>query len=120
VSARCGSDHCVIAGRVDGRLAIWELTGDKATRMAGVPAVNVGDNQPLPAPVFIDGRLVQLVATQQHLTALVRSGSTWSSSRGPKGEPTDAALVGRRLYATVTTGPRTPVTLWRSDVPARP
>jgi hypothetical protein len=120
VSARCGGDHCVIAGRVDGRLAIWELTGDNATRLAGVPAVSVGDNQPLPAPVIIDGRLVQLVATQQHLTALVRNGSAWSLSRGPKGEPTGAALVGRRLYVTVTSGPQMPVTLWRSDVPARP
>jgi hypothetical protein len=114
-SVRCDGGHCFVAGRVDGRLAMWDLTGDTATRLAGVPAVVVGDSQPLPAPLNIGDHLVQLAVMQHHVVALVRNRSAWSVSSGPNGEPTTAALVGRHLYITVTNGPGKPVVLWQTD-----
>jgi hypothetical protein len=118
VSARCNGDHCIIAGSVDGSLAMWDLTGDTATRLAGVPAVAIGDSDPLPDPLFIGGHLVQLTATAGHAITLTRDGSAWSVSIGPEGAPTTAALVGDHLYVTVTHGPGTPATLWQTDAMA--
>ena len=118
VSARCHGDHCMIAGRVDGSLAMWDLTGDTATRLAGVPTVAVGDNDPLPDPLIIGGQLVQLAATHGHALTLTRHGSAWSVSNGPDGAPMAAALVGDHLYVTVTHGSGTPATLCQTDVRA--
>jgi hypothetical protein len=118
VSARCGGDHCIIAGQVDGFLAMWDLTGDTATRLAGVPAVAVRDSDPLPDPLLIGGHLVQLTATHGHVLTLTRDGSVWSVSSGPDGTPTTAALVGDHLYVTITHGSGTPATLWQTDARA--
>jgi hypothetical protein len=118
VSASCDGDHCFIAGRVDGRLAMWDLSGDTATRLAGVPAIQVGDNQPLPVPLTIDGHLVQLAFAHRNVVTLVREGSAWSVSNGPDGAPISAALVGAHLYVTVMDGPGTRVTLWQTDARA--
>lgn len=115
VSARCSGDHCIIAGRVDGSLAMWDLTGDTATRLPGVPAVAVRDSDPMPDPLIIGGHLVQLTATHGHSVTLTRDGSRWSVSSGPDGAPTTAALVGHHLYVTVTHGSGTPATLWQAD-----
>jgi hypothetical protein len=118
VSARCNGDHCIIAGQVDGSLAMWDLTGDTATRLPGVPAAAVGDSDPIPGPLIIGGHLVQLTATHGHATTLTRNGSGWSVSSGPVGAPTTAALVGGHLYVTLTHESRNPATLWQADARA--
>jgi hypothetical protein len=118
VSARCDGDHCIIAGRVDGSLAMWELTGDTATRLAGVPVVAVGDSDPLPDPLIIGRHLVQLAARHGHALTLTRDGSVWSTSGGPDGAPTTAALVGEHLYVTLTHGSGMPATLLQIDARA--
>src|SRR5450631_61407 len=115
VSARCNRDHCLIAGQVDGSLAMWDLNGDTATRLAGLPAVNVRDSGPLPEPLVIGRSLVQLAAAQGHLVTLTRDGSTWSVSGGPDGTPTRVALVGQQLYVILSHGSGAPATLWQTD-----
>lgn len=118
VSARCLRDHCIIAGQVDGSLAMWDLTGDTATRMADVPAVAVGDNDPLPGPLIIGRHVLQLAATRGHTVVLTRDGSAWSVSSGPPGAPVTAALVGDHLYVTLTHGSGTPANLWQTGIGA--
>jgi hypothetical protein len=118
VSARCAGDRCFIAGRVDGSLAVWDLIGDSATRLPGVPAVAVGDSDPLPDPLLVGGHLVQVAATHGHVITLIRSGPRWSVSGGPTGTPQRAALVGDRLYVTLNHGPGTPATLWSAGAQA--
>ena len=118
VSARCRGDQCFISGRVDGSLAMWDLSGDIATRLPDVPAVAVGDSDPLPDPLIIGGHLVQVAATHGHVVTLTRDGSGWSVSGGPVGVPQTAALVGAHLYVTVTHGSGTPATLWQADARA--
>ena len=115
VSVRCTGDQCFIAGRVDGSLAMWDLAGDTATRLPGVPAVAVGDSDPVPDPLIIGGHLVQVAATHGHVVILTRERSGWSVSGGPAGAPQAAALVGDHLYVTVTHGSGTPATLWQAD-----
>jgi hypothetical protein len=118
VSAHCTGDQCFVAGRVDGFLAMWDLTGDTATRLAGLPPVAVGDSDPLPDPLIIGGHLVQVAAIHGHVTTLTRDGSGWSVSGGPAGAPQKAALVGDHLYVTVTRGSGTAATLWAADARA--
>jgi hypothetical protein len=115
MSARCEGDHCLIAGRVDGSLAIWDLFGDTATRLGGVPVEAVGDGDPLPDPLTIGGHLVQLTATRGHVLTLTRDGSAWFVSSGPGGAPTTAALIGDHLYVILTHGSGTAATLVQTD-----
>ena len=102
VSARCdgaSSTGCVVAGQVDGRLAVWSLDGDRATRQPGIPALVVGDQDVVPAPVM--ARSTSVIASPNGATAAVlsRSDTTpWAVSAGPAGLPVAAALVGDRLY----------------------
>jgi hypothetical protein len=118
VSARCAGDQCFVAGRVDGSLAMWDLIGNKATRLPGIPAVAVGDSDPLPGPLIIGGHLVQVAATNGHVITLTRVGPRWSVSAGPPGVPQRAALVGDHLYVTVNHGPGTAATLWAAGAQA--
>ena len=97
---------------------MWDLSGDIATRLPDVPAVAVGDSDPLPDPLIIGGHLVQVAATHGHVVTLTRDGSGWSVSGGPVGVPQTAALVGAHLYVTVTHGSGTPATLWQADARA--
>ena len=118
VSARCADGQCFTAGRVDGSLAMWDLVGDHATRLSGLPAVAVGDSDPLPVPLIIGGHLVQIAATRGHVVTLTRVGPRWLVSGGPPGMPQTAALVGHHLYVTVNHGPGTAATLWSAGAQA--
>jgi hypothetical protein len=118
VSARCNGTRCLIAGQVDGSLAMWELVGDTATRLEGLPEIAVGVNDPLPDPLLVNGRVVQLAAKGGHVAALSRAGSAWSMSGGPDGAPATAALVGDHLYVAVRHGAGKPTTLWQADTRA--
>ena len=98
--ARCSADsRCLVAGQVDGRLAVWTLDGDTASRQTGTPALSVGDQDVVPAPLTAGG--TSLVVSPNGATAALLSRAAtaeWATSAGPTGLPVAAALVGDRLY----------------------
>ncbi len=116
VSARCGAPSatgCVVAGQVDGRLAVWSLDGDRVIRESGLPALAVGDQDVIPAPVI--ARSFSLIASPNGATAAVLSRSetgSWAVSAGPAGLPIAAALVGDRLYVATRPAPGAAATLF--------
>jgi len=102
VSARCGGTAgtvCVVAGQVDGRLAVWSLDGDSASRQTGIPALAVGDQDVVPAPLTAGGTTIIVSPNGASAALLSRAGTAgWATSTGPSGLPVSAALVGDRLY----------------------
>lgn len=118
VSTRCDGIRCTVAGQVDGLLALWDVDGDRATRVAGLPASSIGDSDPLPAPLMVAGHRVQLSTDGGRVAVLTDTTGRWARSAGPDGAPVGAALVGDRLYVVVSTGPGTPTTLWQTDARA--
>jgi hypothetical protein len=111
VAARCGTPQatgCAVAGQVDGRLAVWTLDGDRATRQTGIPTLVVGDQDIVPAPMAA-GSTTLLVSPNGATAALLSGsgsadGAEWALSEGPTGLPVAAAVVDDRLY--VATRPK--------------
>lgn len=116
VSAACTALECTIAGWVDGHLAVWRLGGDGggAQRVVGIPPVAVRDNDPLPAPVIVDGRAVLLVSDQGssgNAAVVVEGPSGWSQSPGPWGSVVAFTAIASTLYAVCRNGD-TPQQVW--------
>jgi hypothetical protein len=109
---------CAVAGRVDGGLALWRLADGGWTRVRDVPPIPVGDRDPLPAPVQVGGRLVQLAPDHGAVTMLDVDGSgvTHRPVSGATGPVTAAVAVGSTVY--VLAGD--PVRLWAVDLPPAP
>jgi len=126
VSARCGDGTCLVAGRVDGNLALWSVSGPLATRVPGLPEVPVEPTGRVPQPLLVHARQV-LVASSvaaagtgtaiagTRVALLVRDDSGWTVAPGPPGGAVDAALAGDWLYV-VAASPGAPAQLWRCDV----
>ncbi|MFC4858664.1 hypothetical protein ACFPCV_34640 [Actinophytocola glycyrrhizae] len=103
---------CSVAGRVDGRLAVWQGGGDTWRRVPGVPEVPVGDRDRPPPPlgdtlVYSDRGTVRIATL---------SGGTRDAA-GPTGVVTGVARVGDSIY--VLAGPGNDSqdnnqTLWRA------
>jgi hypothetical protein len=124
ISARCDGLRCLVAGRSDGALALWDVDGETATRVTGLPGVGIRESDPVCAPQVINGREVQLTAQSGRVVALTRTSSSWTRSAGPEGTPIAASLVGQRLYVIVSpgrgapSGPgvrSAPAVLWQTD-----
>lgn len=123
---------CVVAGHVDGVLALWRRDGGGWTRVAGVPPLAVDESARLPAPLLRpDG--VDQVAADGGLPAVVRvtwdaasdapvaprapsapaapasgaTGVTLALVDGPPAPAVSAAVVGGRLYLVTGSVPRT-------------
>jgi hypothetical protein len=102
------TDTCAIAGRVDGRLAVWRRSGNAWRRVADVPNVPVGDQDRPPAPVgdtlvYADRGVVRIAT----LDGDVRDVS------GPTGVVTAVARVDDTTY--VLAGPdNNNQSLWRA------
>jgi hypothetical protein len=122
VSARCGGDAttvCVVAGQVDGRLAVWSLDGDSASRQTGVPAVPVGDQDVVPAPLVTGGTTLVVSPSGATAAVLSRAGTApWATSAGPSGLPVAAALVGSRLYVATRPTAGAAATLFMTSWPS--
>lgn len=116
VSGACDGARCTLAGHVNGVLARWVVDGERVTRVPSLPPVPVGDNDPLPAPLTVEGHEVQLVGEAGHLVALTGPGGGWRRSVGPAGSPVAATLLGSELYVVLSGQPGAPATLWRADV----
>jgi hypothetical protein len=116
VSARCGGPSgtsCVVAGQVDGRLAVWSLDGDLMTRQSGIPAAAVGDQDVVPAPVIAGSTSIIPSPNGATVAVLSRSDTgSWLMSAGPAGLPVAAAAVGDRLYVATRPAPGAAATLF--------
>ena len=116
VSARCGGPSptsCVVAGQVDGRLAVWSVDGDRAARQTGIPTIAVGDQDVVPAPVI--ARITSVIVSPNGPSAAVLSRSdtgSWVASAGPAGLPIATALVGDRIYVATRPAPGAAATLF--------
>jgi len=107
IAVTCAND-CAVAGRVDGRLAVWRGRGNAWRRVAEVPDVPVGDNDRPQAP--LGDTLVYSDRGTIHIGTL---GGDIRSARGPTGVVTAVARVGDTTY--VLAGPEdNKRTLWRA------
>lgn len=105
-------DTCSVAGRVDGRLAVWQGSGNTWRRVPDVPDVPVGDKDRPPPP--LGDTLVYSDRGNVRIATL--SGDT-RDAVGPTGVVTGVARVGDSLY--VLAGPSNDSqdnnqTLWRA------
>lgn len=108
----CWAEGCAVAGRVDGRLAVWRLDGGTWTRDRA-PDVPVGADDRLVPPTKQGTELV--VGDRRHAIVLTRSGDTWvgRAAAGPSGAVTAVADLGGVTYL-VTSGAGDRPTLWRA------
>jgi hypothetical protein len=102
-----------VAGRVDGDLALWRLSGATWTRTAGVPALPLADTDPLPAPLHPDAGVDLVVPSREGLGLLHDDGGTLTVRplRGPAGPARQAVAVGPTAYLLAGTPPA----LWSAD-----
>ncbi len=114
LTARCAGPTCAVAGRVDGALALWRLVDRRWSRVAGLPRIPVGDDQPLAPPLDPAGRLRQVVSDGARVV-VVDAGEPTPAVRvavGPTGTVRAAVVAGASTYV-VTDGPDGP-RLWRA------
>lgn len=116
-AAACDPSGCAVSGRVDGVLALWRLAGGRWARVGDLPPVAVGDTDPLPAPMMMAGRLVQVVPDGGALALLDVAGGRVARAvlTGTTGPATAAAAVGSTVYVVAGR----PARLWRLDLPSR-
>lgn len=103
------ADTCAIAGRVDGKLAVWRQSGNAWRRVTDVPDVPVGDKD-RPVPPLGD----TLVYSNRGHVRVATLGGEARDAAGPTGVVTAVARVGDTTY--VLAGPdEDNQTLWRAD-----
>lgn len=121
IAAACWSaTGCGVAGRVDGKLAVWRLDGDTWARVPGTPPVAVGDRDRLPAPFELDGQLSQLVSEGGKVKiASATQGGSWAMHTidGPTGMAATAVAVGDAVYL-LAGADQDHLSLWRADLAA--
>lgn len=115
VSARCQGMACLVAGRVDDTVALWEVNGDDAHRLTGIPAAVVTDQDNLPPPLSRAGHDVVVAPGGDHALVLTRTEHGWQVSAGPPGSPVAAAVVGSYLWVIAVPRSGSPATLWQSS-----
>lgn len=117
MSVRCWETTCGIAGRVDGKLAAWQLSGDAWKRVPDAPPVPVSDKDHLAPPVPVEGQLTLLVSEGGQVKIARTDGTKWTvhTANGPTGTVVSTAIVGSSVY--VVAGPDdTHLALWQVDV----
>jgi hypothetical protein len=117
VSARCAEQDCVVAGYVDNVMALWRVSPSAATRIPDLPTIASSPRSPIPAPLAVGRRLIEVVSAGPNVVVLDGGDRHWSLSRGPVGSATSSAFVGGWVYA-VAKPEAGPAVLWRFP-PAR-
>jgi hypothetical protein len=116
-AVRCWDATCGVAGSVDGKLAVWRLTGDTWTRLPGTQQITVTEKAQLTAPIDIDGRMTQFVSEDGQVKVARADGDTWTvrTVAGPTGTVTAATKIGGTVY--VVAGPdENTQSLWQISV----
>lgn len=119
IAVRCGDTACGATGWVDGKLAVWRLADGAWTRLAGAPAITVGDRDPMVAPVDLGGRTTVVVQDGATIKLAQADGASWTvrDLTGPTGTVTALTVLGDALY--LVAGPdETTQALWRIDTAA--
>lgn len=115
-SAVSCEDICSVAGRADGRLAVWQGSGEAWRRVADVPDVPVGDEDRPPPPL---GKT--LVYSDRGTVRIATLGGDVRDTAGPSGVVTAVARVGDSIYVLAGPGEAgqdsqdNNQTLWRAD-----
>jgi hypothetical protein len=119
MSVRCWDSGCGIAGRVDGKLAAWQLTDGRWARIPGAPPVPLSDKDHLAAPVQLDGKLTLLVSDGGRVRIARQAGPQWTvrDAIGPTGTVTSVTKVGDTVYVVAGPDDKTQA-LWRVDAGA--
>lgn len=103
------ADTCAVAGRVDGRLALWRQAGNTWRRVSDVPDVPVGDND-RPVPPLGD----TLVYSDRGTVRVATLGGDVRDAAGPTGVVTAVVRVGDTTYVLAGPGGDNNQTLWRA------
>ncbi|MFL6119109.1 hypothetical protein [Actinophytocola sp.] len=106
------ADTCSVAGRVDGRLAVWRQGRNTWRRVPDVPDVPVGDDD-RPVPPLGD----TLVYSDRGSVRVATLDGDISDAVGPTGVVTAVARVGDTTYVLAgPDGDEDNRTLWRADL----
>lgn len=115
-AATCTGDRCMVVGRSGAHLAMWDVAGDTARAVSGIPSIVVPDNHHALAPLAVDGQDVVVVPVAGGSSRLVvRRGSSWTQRAGPPGVPRSAVALGGELWL-VTEGQEGRGALWHAKV----
>ena len=115
VSAHCGGPNCILAGYVNGALALWRLSRAAAAPIPDVPHVVSNPGSPIPAPMVAGARIIEVVSAGPDVVVLTGGDHEWTRSKGPAGEATSSALIGGWVYVIAEQAAGSAV-LWRCPV----
>lgn len=107
LAVRCADSTCLVSGWVDGKLAMWQLRGDKWSRVENVAPVPVAKDEDLTPPVEVDGHPVTILPKGKDL---VLAGESTRPLTGPTGKVTAVARVGGTVCVA------TEDKLWAADL----
>ncbi|MDQ1536257.1 MAG: hypothetical protein QOE58_650 [Actinomycetota bacterium] len=117
VSADCHGQNCVVAGYVDGAVALWRLSGSVAVRILSVPHAASSPRSSILAPMAAGGLIIDVVSAGRNGLLLIGGDRSWARFQGPAGEPVSSALVGGWVYVIGRSATGL-ATLWRCPVKA--
>jgi hypothetical protein len=111
LSLACRRDHggtmsCLIAGTVDGELAAWQLVGDHATRITGLPQVTIDAKGPHPVAIASSELSAVAFADRSKIGVAVDSSDGWRRAEAPAGRLVSATASGRTMYLITQDGRR--------------
>lgn len=115
ISAQCPGQNCVLAGEVDGALALWQLSASAVTRIPAFPHVPLNPGSPLPAPLVAGGRIIAVASAARDVVVLTGNDQSWVLSQGPVGRAVSSAIVGGWLYVIAAQAVGS-ARLWRCPV----
>ncbi|QGN33910.1 hypothetical protein [Microlunatus sp. Gsoil 973] len=97
---------CLIAGTVDGELAAWQLVGDHATRITGLPQVTIDAKGPHPVAIASSELSAVAFADRSKIGVAVDSSDGWRRAEAPAGRLVSATASGRTMYLITQDGRR--------------
>jgi len=112
VSAHCTGQNCVVSGYIGDAVALWRLSSSTVTRIPGVPQITSNPSAPIPAPLVVGARIIEVVSAGPKVAVLAGGDQQWTLSQGPTGKATSSALAGGWVYV-IAEQAAGPAVLWR-------